>query len=76
MSQPTEATPTKDKTEIKKPAPKAKAHRHNWSDPHEEWGTDYAVFARIEDCDGCEKKRVYDILEDKDLGVVEPLKED
>lgn len=59
MSQPTEAKPTPE------------MHSHIWGPSEEKWGTKLGVVVRIEHCEGCDKIKVFDILEEKDFGILE-----
>ena len=46
-------------------------HSHIWGHSEEKWGTKFGTVVRIEHCEGCDKVKVFDILEDKDLGINE-----
>ena len=46
-------------------------HSHIWGHSEEKWGTKFGTVVRIEHCEGCDKVKVFDILEEKDLGINE-----
>ena len=83
MSQPTEAKPTEDKPTEDKPTEDkptedkptedkpTETHSHIWGHSEEKWGTKFGTVVRIEHCEGCDKVKVFDILEEKDLGINE-----
>ena len=66
---PTKDKPTKDKTTEDKTTPEM--HSHIWGHSEEKWGTKFGTVVRIEHCEGCDKVKVFDILEEKDLGINE-----